>query len=202
MNLPRLADYPRPKQVTKWCRPIILCCYVAFVDRSGGTGSDFMTLAHREGERANPRRHTRDATAIRPGGWDWDCPSLVDILKLSAEVFQMPKTRPPYLPEFRRRVVDLVRAGRSPEDFAREFEPTAQLIGAWAAAADKQEGRQEEVAPGMAASERDELSRVRRENKQLRLERDILSKAAAWFARETGVVPSVDRRGVGSLLVG
>jgi len=46
------------------------------------------------------------------------------------------------------------------------------------------------VAPGLSAFERDELTRLRRENKQLRLERDILSKAAAWFARETGTLPS------------
>jgi len=43
---------------------------------------------------------------------------------------------------------------------------------------------------GLTAAERDELARLRRENKQLRLERDILSRAAAWFARETGTIPS------------
>ncbi len=102
----------------------------------------------------------------------------------------MPKSRPSYSPEFRRHMVDLVRAGRSPEDLSREFEPTAQSIGAWVAAADKQEGRRDEAVPGLAASEPDELARLRRENKQLRLERDILSKAAAWFARESGAVPS------------
>ena len=102
----------------------------------------------------------------------------------------MPRSRPPYSPEFHRQMVDLVRAGRSPEDLSREFEPKAQSIGAWVTAADKQEGRREEAVPGLTASERDELARLRRENKQLRLERDILSKAAAWFARETGVVPS------------
>lgn len=102
----------------------------------------------------------------------------------------MPRTRPPYSSEFRRQMVDLVRAGRSPEDLAREFEPTAQSIGIWVAQADKQEGRREEQADGLSASERDELTRLRRENKQLRLERDILSRAAAWFARETGAVPS------------
>ncbi len=102
----------------------------------------------------------------------------------------MPKTRPPYSPEFRRQMVDLVRAGRSAEDLAREFEPTAQSIAAWAAVADRQEGRREEVVVGLAVSERDELARLRRENKQLRLERDTLSKAAAWFARDTGAVPS------------
>ena len=120
----------------------------------------------------------------------WDCPDFVDTLKLSPEVFLMPKTRPPYSPEFRRQVVGLVRAGRSPEAVAREFEPTAQLIGAWVNAADKQEGRREGAAPGLAAAERDELARLRRENRQLRLERDILSKAADWFARETGAVAS------------
>jgi len=101
----------------------------------------------------------------------------------------MPKTHPPYSPEFRRQMVELVRAGRSPEDLAREFEPTAQSIGIWVAHADTQESRREEAAPGLAASERDELARLRRENKQLRVERDILSKAAAWFARETGTLP-------------
>ena len=56
--------------------------------------------------------------------------------------------------------------------------------------ADQERGRREEAAPGLTTAERDELARLRRENKQLRLERDILSKAAAWFARETGAVPS------------
>ena len=101
----------------------------------------------------------------------------------------MPKTRPPYTPEFRRQMVDLVRAGRSPEDLAREFEPTAQSICAWVAQADRAEGRREEMTPGLTVAERDELARLRRENKQLRVERDILSKAAAWFARETGTLP-------------
>ena len=102
----------------------------------------------------------------------------------------MPKTRPPYSPEFRRQMVDLVRAGRDPADLAREFEPTAQSICHWVTQSDRQEGRREEKGDGLAAAERDELARLRRENKQLRLERDILSRAAAWFARETGAIPS------------
>ena len=53
----------------------------------------------------------------------------------------MPKSHPPYSPEFRRQMVELVRAGRLPEDLAREFEPTAQSIGIWVAQADRQEGR-------------------------------------------------------------
>ena len=87
-------------------------------------------------------------------------------------------------------MVDLVRAGRSPDDLAREFEPSSHSICAWVALADRQEGRREEAAPGLAAAERDELARLRREMRQLRLERDILSRAAAWFARETGTLPS------------
>jgi transposase len=87
-------------------------------------------------------------------------------------------------------MVDLVRAGRGPDDLAREFEPTGHSIRAWVAQADRNEGRRAELAPGLATAERDELIRLRRENKQLRLERDILSKAAAWFARETGTLPS------------
>ena len=106
----------------------------------------------------------------------------------------MPKTRPPYTAEFRRQMVDLVRAGRDPTDLAREFEPSAQAIRNWVAHSDRQEGRRKEKVavadPGLGAAERDELVRLRCENKQLRVERDILSRAAAWFARETGAVPS------------
>jgi transposase len=104
----------------------------------------------------------------------------------------MPTTRPPYAPEFRRQMVELVRAGRDPADLAREFEPSAQAIRNWVALADRQEGRREEKAaePALTAAERDELVRLRREVRQLKLERDILSRATAWFARETGVLPS------------
>jgi transposase len=105
----------------------------------------------------------------------------------------MPKTRPPYAPEFRRPMVELVRAGRDPADLAREFEPSAQAIRNWVLQADLAEGRREAkptVADGtLTAVEREELVRLRRENKQLRQERDILSRATAWFARETGVIP-------------
>jgi transposase len=66
----------------------------------------------------------------------------------------------------------------------------SQSIRHWVMLADRQEGRQEEKSEVLVATEREELTRLRRENKQLRLERDILSRAAAWFARETGAVPS------------
>ena len=101
----------------------------------------------------------------------------------------MPTSRPPYSPEFRRQMVDLVHAGRDPDELAREFEPTGQSIRSWVAKASQKEGRHQAGAAGLGGSERDEVVRLRRENKQLRLERDILSKAAAWFARETGTLP-------------
>ena len=88
---------------------------------------------------------------------------MVDTLKLSREVFTMPRSHPAYSPEFRRQMVDLVRAGRSPDDLAREFEPSSHSIRAWVALADRQEGRREEAVPGLAAAERDELTRLRRE---------------------------------------
>lgn len=102
----------------------------------------------------------------------------------------MPKTRAPYAPEFRLQMVDLVRSGRDPEDLAKEFEPTAQSIRNWVAAADRRDGRRPEAGAALSLAERDELLRLRRENKQLRQERDILSRATAWFARETNIVPS------------
>ena len=87
-------------------------------------------------------------------------------------------------------MVDLVRAGRDPDELAREFEPTGQSIRAWVAKSNEKDGRHETGCAGRAGPEHDELVRLRRENKQLRLERDILSKAAAWFASETGTLPS------------
>jgi transposase len=101
----------------------------------------------------------------------------------------MPKTRPPYPPEFRRQMVELVRAGRGPEELAREFEPSAQAIRTWVQQAERDDGRRD-GDDGLTSMEREELRRLRREVRQLRQERDILAKAAAWFARETGSIPS------------
>jgi transposase len=98
----------------------------------------------------------------------------------------MPKSRPPYPAEFRRRMVELVRAGRTPEDLAQEFEPSAQAIRNWVAQAERNEGLRQD---GLTTDEREELNRLRRENRQLKQEREILKKAAAWFARETGTIP-------------
>jgi transposase len=98
----------------------------------------------------------------------------------------MPNPRPAYPPEFRQKMIELVRAGRSPEELAKEFEPSAQTIRNWVTQADRDDGVRSD---GLTTAERQELTRLRRENKQLKLEREILSKAAAWFARETGSIP-------------
>ena len=103
----------------------------------------------------------------------------------------MPPTRPPYPSELKRQIVELARAGRSPAELAREFEPTAQTIQNWIRQADRDEGLRED---GLTSSEREELRVLRRENKQLRIEREILSKAAAWFAAETDAIQGKSSR--------
>ena len=90
-----------------------------------------------------------------------------------------------YPEEYRARMVEQVRAGRKPEELAREYEPSAESIRRWAMQAEIDEGDRE----GLTSEERKELGRLRRENRELKLEREILKKAAAWFARETGTVP-------------
>ena len=101
----------------------------------------------------------------------------------------MPKSHKPYPAELKARLVELVRAGRNPEELATKFEPTAQAIRNWVRQADLDAGRRQD---GLTTEERDELRRLRRENKVLREEREILKKAAAWFARETGSIPPQD----------
>ena len=98
----------------------------------------------------------------------------------------MPKSHPPYPEEFRLQILELIRAGRTPDELAAEFEPTAQTIRNWIKQAELDNGQRHD---GLTSDEKAELARLRKENKQLRLEREILSKAAAWFARETDAVP-------------
>jgi len=92
----------------------------------------------------------------------------------------MPKSHLPYPPEYRERMLELVRAGRSPRSLAREFEPSEQCIRNWMRQADRDAGWRSD---GLTTDERTELQRLRRENATLREEREILKKAAAWFAR-------------------
>jgi transposase len=81
-------------------------------------------------------------------------------------------------------MVELVHAGRLPAELSREFKCSAQSIANWVAD-DEAQGRKR--APRgtrevPSSAEREELARLRRENRQLKLERDILAKATAWFA--------------------
>ena len=98
----------------------------------------------------------------------------------------MPRTHPPYPPEFRQQIVELARAGRSVGELAAEFEPSGETIRNWIKQADLDEGRRTD---GLTSTEGEELSRLRKKNRRLQQERDILAKAAAWFARETDVIP-------------
>jgi transposase len=99
----------------------------------------------------------------------------------------MPGTHPPYALEYRRRIVELARAGRKIDELAREFEPSANAIRKWVKQAALDEGLR---GDGLTTTKREELNRLRRDNRVLREEREILSKAAAWFAQETGATPS------------
>jgi transposase len=83
-------------------------------------------------------------------------------------------------------MVELVRSGRTPEELSREFEPTAQSIWNWVRQAERDQGVR---ADGLTTDEKEELRRLRREIKVLREEKEILKKAAAWFAEETGSTP-------------
>ena len=94
----------------------------------------------------------------------------------------MGKHRKRYSAEFQQQMVRLVRSGRTPEDLGREFEPSAQAIRNWIKQAELDEGSRTD---GLRTEEGEELARLRRENARLKEEREILSKAAAWFAQET-----------------
>jgi transposase len=111
----------------------------------------------------------------------------VDTSSLGREESTMRRHRNPYPPEFRQQMVELVRTGRTPEELAREFEPSAESIRNWVKQAERDEGKRSD---GLTTAEKEELRRLRRENRTLREERAILAKAAAWFARETGKIPS------------
>ena len=96
----------------------------------------------------------------------------------------MAKTRPPYPAEFRQQMIELVRSGKTPAQLSREFECSAQTIANWVALAAIDGGKPLPGKEGLSSAEREELNRLRRENRQLKTERDILAKATAWFAKK------------------
>ena len=110
----------------------------------------------------------------------------------------MPRTRPPYPPEFREQIVALVRAGRTPAELAKEYEPTETTINHWVAQVERDQGVRTD---GLSSAEKEELRRLLQENKILRQEKEILKKAAAWWrcakrtgqpARESNSIPERD----------
>lgn len=100
----------------------------------------------------------------------------------------MARKRPhAYPPEFRRKVVELARAGRRLDELAAEFSLAPQTVRNWVKQADLDSGQRTD---GATTDMREENARLRKRIKQLEVERDILSKATAWFARETDSIPS------------
>ena len=94
----------------------------------------------------------------------------------------MSATKPPYPAEFRQQIIELVSAGRSPAELAREFGCTAQTIANWVGQEPIGRGKPLAGKEALTSVEREELMRLRRENRQLKIEREILSMATAWFA--------------------
>ena len=99
----------------------------------------------------------------------------------------MERRRVSYPPEFREEAVRLVReGGKTLAQVARDLGIADQSLRNWVKQADLDMGRR---ADGLTTEERDELRRLRRENRILREEREILKKAAAFFAQETHSKP-------------
>ena len=92
------------------------------------------------------------------------------------------RLRRSFTPEFKAHTVELVRtSGKSVGEVCRDLDLTETAVRRWVAQTDIDAGRRD----GLTTSEREELSRLRRENRVLREEREILRKAAAFFAKET-----------------
>ena len=92
------------------------------------------------------------------------------------------RTRRSFTPEFRARTVELIESsGRSIPDICRELDLTASAVRRWVEQAEVDRGRED----GVTSTEREELERLRRETRILREEREILKKAAVFFASET-----------------
>jgi transposase len=94
----------------------------------------------------------------------------------------VPKSKPPYPPEFRREAVELVRlSGKPASQIASDLGISDMTLRNWVKQSEIDEGKRD----GLSSSEREELAALRKEVRTLRMEREILKKAAAFFARET-----------------
>ncbi len=150
-------------------------------DRQASGGG---TRGVRQVRQAGPSIRGQDAEGPSAGdhgqgegpAWSRGRPAFTDILTVQPKVFPMTRSRPADLPEFRRRMVDLVRSGRTPDELPRGFEPRAASIAGRVQRGDADDGTRPDV---MAYAERDELARLRRENWQ---ERDVSAEAKASFA--------------------
>jgi transposase len=99
----------------------------------------------------------------------------------------MPKSHAPYPPEFRAEAIRLLRTSdKSMAQIGRELEVTTETLRIWKKQADIDEGLRHD---GPTTEETEEVRRLKREIKTLQEEREILLKAAAFFARETGQIP-------------
>ena len=95
----------------------------------------------------------------------------------------MPRTRPPYPPEFRAEAVRLIRSSGKPlSQISKDLGVSEQSLRVWIKQADLDEGRRDD---GLTSAELEELRTLRRKVRVLEEEREILKKAAAFFARET-----------------
>jgi transposase len=99
------------------------------------------------------------------------------------EVFEMASKSTRYTPEFKRQMVALARSGKTARSLAKEYGPTPWTIALWIRQDQRDAGKGD---GGLTTAEREELAQLRRENRKLKEEREILSKAAAWFATESG----------------
>lgn len=93
-----------------------------------------------------------------------------------------PRPRRSYTPEFKKEIVDLCRAGdRSIGQVSKDYDLTETAVREWVRQADIDDG----TRPGLTSAERDELAQLRRENRRLREDVEILKRATAFFAKET-----------------